>query len=83
MIINDKSETFIKAIVDNKSTNCSTIYYLTGNNGKIKIGHGMCSGAFLFHKGEQFEVSFQLIDQSGNSTLTTEKILFAMPTKPK
>ena len=43
------------------------IYYLTSKDGKIAVGHGMCSGAFALSKNGKYKVRFDLLDASGNS----------------
>lgn len=65
--INDASETLIKTEVMDLKTNESTIYYLTSKDGKIAVGHGMCSGAFALSKNGKYKVRFDLLDASGNS----------------
>lgn len=77
----DKSELFVRAIVKNKATGKITTYILSIENGSVKVGHGMCSGAFHFDNGDNFEVSFQLYDQSGNRSSMTSTIAFSKPTK--
>ena len=78
---NDKSELFVRANVKNKATGKITSYILSIENGSVKVGHGMCSGAFHFGNGDNFEVSFQLFDQSGNKSSLTSSIAFSKPTK--
>ena len=34
--------------------------------GLIEVGHSMCSGAFTFRSGIDYEVQFRLVDNSGN-----------------
>ncbi|MBV4357590.1 hypothetical protein [Pinibacter aurantiacus] len=75
----DKSELFARATVKNKTTGLSTTYILRIEDGLAKVGHGMCSGAFLFKDGENFEVTFQLFDQSGNVSAATQAISFTKP----
>ncbi|MDH7460131.1 hypothetical protein QEG73_02535 [Chitinophagaceae bacterium 26-R-25] len=75
----DKSELFAKATVQNKKTGFSTTYILRIEDGLAKVGHGMCSGPFLFKEGNNFEVTFQLFDQSGNVSTTTQAISFTKP----
>lgn len=75
----DKSEIFVRASVKNKATGQTTIYILNLENGVIKIGHGMCSGAFHFDNSNNFEVVFQLFDQSGNRSSLTKAISFNKP----
>jgi hypothetical protein len=76
----DTSELFAKTTVKNKATGKITTYILNIENGLVKVGHGMCSGAFHFDNGENFEITFQLIDQSGNKSLLTNIISFTKPT---
>lgn len=77
----DKSELFVRANVKNKATGKVTTYILDIENGFVKVGHGMCSGAFHFDNGDNFEVSFQLFDQSGNTSSLTKALAFTKPTK--
>jgi len=65
--INDTSETLVKTEVMDLKTEKSTIYYLTSKDGKLDIGHGMCSGAFSLRKKGKYKVRFDLMDASGNS----------------
>jgi hypothetical protein len=76
----DKSELFVKAVVQNKTSGLTTSYILSIENGVVKIGHGMCSGAFSFMIADKYEVSFQLFDQSGNTSKPTETLSFTEPT---
>lgn len=76
----DKSEFLIKTTVRNISTGKETTYYLKAEENLIAVGHGMCSGAFKFEDGENFEVEFSLFDASGNlSKSNGEKIKFKRP----
>ncbi len=65
--INDQSETLVKTEVMNLETKNSTTYYLISKDGKLDVGHGMCSGAFAFRKNGGYKVRFDLMDISGNS----------------
>lgn len=76
----DQSELFVKARVKNKSTGKVTDYIVNIVNGVVKIGHGMCSGPFHFDGSNSFEVSFQLYDQSGNTSEFTKTIPVEKPT---
>ncbi len=64
----DHSEYLVKTTVKNKSTGLETTYYLKPEEKVIEIGHGMCSGAFIFDGGTKFEIEFSLFDASGNLT---------------
>lgn len=76
----DSSDILIKTTVKSLKTLSETVYYLETENNEIKIGHGMCSGAFHFDKGNNYEVTFSLIDQSGNfSTQNSKPIRFSQP----
>jgi hypothetical protein len=78
--VEESSEYLIKTTVLNKKTQKSTSYYLKHNNGKIQIGHGMCSGAFVFND-DDYEVTFDLVDVAGNITRWDEQaISFTKPT---
>jgi hypothetical protein len=47
----------------------------------LRIGYGMCSGEFYFEDGEKYEISFSLMDASGNMTDSlTKRITFISPT---
>ena len=76
----DKSELFVRANVRNQVTGKVTTYILVIENGLTKVGHGMCSGAFRFDNGDNFEITFQLFDQSGNKSALTNTISFTRPT---
>lgn len=76
----DVSELFVRATVKNKSTGKITTYMLLLENGVVKIGRGMCAGAFGLGNSVKFEVIFQLYDQSGNKSSATAPILFSKPT---
>ena len=76
----DKSELFVRASVKNKTTGLTTTYILEIENALVKVGHGMCSGAFHFDNANNFDVTFQLFDQSGNKSNLTNSISFTKPT---
>jgi hypothetical protein len=75
----DKSELFVRASVKNKTTGKTTDYILEIKDGFVEIGHGMCSGAFHFDNGDNYEVTFCLFDQSGNKGGVTKAIGFTKP----
>lgn len=76
----DESETFVRARVKNITTGKTTEYILPVKDGVVKVGHGMCSGAFRLEDGDKYEVSFALIDQSGNQSSWTNAQGFQKPT---
>ena len=79
---NDKSDIIIRTTVKNLKTGKETTYYIEPDGDKIKVGHGMCSGAFDFDEGNNYEIEFSFMDSSGNITAWTGKrIKFSKPTK--
>jgi len=81
---NDQSPTLIYAKVFDKKNKTSSDYFLSSDNQKISLGHGMCSGEFSFDKEINYEVQFGLLDASGNENLTlTKPITFKRPTEKK
>lgn len=80
--VTDSSEVKVKTTVKNLTTETETTYYISANQGKIQIGHGMCSGPFKFEEGEKYEVEFALMDASGNMlNWERERIPFVSPTE--
>jgi len=81
--INEDSEALIKTKFTNLQTKESRVYYLRIKENKIEVGHGMCSGAFTFDedKNKKFEVSFALLDASGNESGYSSAIEFKNPFK--
>jgi hypothetical protein len=78
----DQSDIIIKTTVKNLETGKETTYYIEPDGDKIKVGHGMCSGAFDFDDSNNYEVDFSFMDASGNLTIWTgERIKFTKPTK--
>lgn len=77
----DQSEILIKTSVTSLSSNKTIVCYLKPNdNETLKVGREMCGGAFSFEDGEKFEVAFDLMDASGNSTTWSDhKIAFTKP----
>lgn len=60
-------EVLVRTSVTDTKTLKTTTYYLQPQKGLISIGHGMCAGAFKF-ESDHYEVSFDLMDTSGNIT---------------
>lgn len=77
----DRSELFVKASVKNLTTGKTTSYILNIIDGETKVGGGICeSDAFKLENSDQFEVVFQLMDESGNKSAVTLGIVFTKPT---
>lgn len=78
----DTADIIIKTTLKNLMTGKETTYFIEPNKDKIKIGHGMCSGAFDFDESENYEIEFSFMDASGNVTNWTDKrIQFTKPNK--
>jgi hypothetical protein len=55
-------------------------YFVKPDTTLLRIGHGMCSGEFDFEDGEEYKISFSLMDASGNRNDTLIKeIQFISP----
>ncbi|AFL97554.1 hypothetical protein ACQ1Q1_05395 [Ornithobacterium rhinotracheale] len=76
----DDSEIWVKTTVKNLDTGEVMQYYIKPFNGKLYVGHGMCSGAFNFGDSKQFSVVFSFMDSSGNvSDANIEPVIFENP----
>lgn len=65
-----------------KKNKTSSDYFITSEDNKISIGHGMCAGEFSFDDESNYEVQFGLMDASGNENLElTSPIHFSSPTE--
>ncbi len=73
------SEVWYKTEVIDLATNEKTIYYLREWDGKLQVGHGMCSGAFTFSEKGKYNVRFTPMNTDGKSLNTTEWITFESP----
>ncbi|MNJ91750.1 hypothetical protein D3C87_94040 [compost metagenome] len=80
MSLKENSDYLVKTIVKSIESGRETTYYISASKEQITIGHGMCSGAFAFSEGDSFEVKFQVMDASGNTSSETEWIAFTKPT---
>ncbi|MBK9981060.1 MAG: hypothetical protein IPP15_01315 [Saprospiraceae bacterium] len=80
----DQSEILIRTSVTSLSSNKTIVCYLRPDKNEVlKVGRGMCGGAFSFEDGEKFEVTFNIMDASGNiSLLNGNKIEFTKPIDP-
>ncbi len=71
--------TFARTTVKNLSTGKITTYLLPVKDGVISVGHGMCSGAFVFNEKDCYEVSFAPIDHAGKTSEATKALTFYPP----
>jgi hypothetical protein len=78
----DNSDVIVKTTVKNSKTGKETTYYIEPEEDKIKVGHGMCSGAFVFDDSKHYEVEFSFMDSAGNLTSWIgDRIMFTKPTE--
>ena len=79
--VSEGSEYLIRSTVKNLTTGNETSYYLEPEHGTLKIGYGMCSGAFDLAEGDEYEIELSIVDASGNATAWAgDGIKFAKPT---
>lgn len=79
MSLKETGDYVVKTTVKSKESGKETTYYIGSSENHLSIGHGMCSGAFTFHEGDQYEVKFRIMDASGNLSEETEWIAFTKP----
>jgi len=78
--VKDNSEIIIKTVVKNIKSGIETTYCIVHQNKQIEVGHGMCSGAFIYGEGNEYEVAFSFMDASGNITAWQgDRIKFTKP----
>ncbi|MCO4292173.1 hypothetical protein NF867_04775 [Solitalea sp. MAHUQ-68] len=70
--IEESSEYLIKTSLVNTKTGKATTFYLLPVNHQIRIGHNECYGEFVFGEMDDCEVTFALVDESGNITAWDE-----------
>lgn len=75
----EDSEYYVRIRVQGQSSGMKTEFILKPEEGMIKVGHGMCSGAIFFKNNRKYTISFQLMDQSGNISPFTRTITFTSP----
>lgn len=74
-----ESEIWYKTEFVNLTTNESNIYYLKDIEGKLRVGHGMCSGAFSYPNNGKYKVRFTPMTPDGFSFPTTDWMTFKRP----
>lgn len=80
----DRSPMLVKAIVKNNSTGRMDTCYLKLRFGELELGHHMCWGEFRFDDEsgsgkDKYEVTFWLIDESGNTSIASNNTQFVQP----
>lgn len=80
--LQSQSQVLIRTTLSNTQTGLTITYFLRAEEGQLKVGHSMCSGAFVVRDGNIYEVTFDLWDASSKiTTWTGEGIVFAGPAK--
>lgn len=83
----DELDVIVKTTVVALKTGKQATYYLEPyghNKDFIRVGYDMCSGAFGFEEGEEYEVEFSFMDASGNMTVWEgDRIKFTKPDPEK
>lgn len=74
-----KSEVWYKTELVDLNTNNKKVYYIKERNGKLNVGHGMCSGAFIYNGKGKYNVRFTPMNTDGKSLKTTDWITFKSP----
>ena len=74
-----ESEIWFKTEVVDLGTNDKKIYYIKEWNGKLNVGHGMCSGAFIYNNKGKYKVRFTPMNTDGKSLKTTDWKTFESP----
>ena len=72
-------EIWYKTEVIELETNTKTVFYIKEENGKLHVGHDMCSGAFTFKNKGTYQVRFTPMNIDGQSLKTTDWISFVSP----
>lgn len=78
VVLSDTACRLIKASVKSTISGEVTEYILPIENGVVKIGHGMCSGAFSFEE-EHYAIVFSLLDPEGKESGKSGTIRFTAP----
>ncbi|MNJ83207.1 hypothetical protein D3C87_06220 [compost metagenome] len=67
MTIKDESAVLVQTIVRHLESGKVSEYYLHPDSNSVFVGYGMCRGEFDMIPGDRYSVSFNLVDESGNS----------------
>lgn len=72
-------EIWYKTEVVDLSTNDKKVFYIKEWNGKLNVGHEMCSGAFTYKNKGKYKVRFTPMNTDGKSLKTTDWTTFESP----
>ena len=70
---------YVKTYLKDIGAGTETVYIVPVDKGTITIGHGMCSGGFVFKGCNPYHISFSLVDLRGNEGPKTEPVLLIPP----
>ena len=76
---NFSKEVWYKTEVMNLSNNETHLYYIKEFEGKLKVGHEMCAGAFSYDRSSDYKVRFTPMNIDGKATKTTSWFKFKNP----
>ncbi|CAM1370773.1 hypothetical protein [Tenacibaculum xiamenense] len=74
-----ESEVWYKTEVVDLSDNSKKVFYIKEWNGRLNVGHGMCSGAFTYRNKGKYKVRFTPMNTDGKSLKTTQWKTFKSP----
>jgi len=75
----ENKENYVRTFVKNLTTGKTTAFILAVEDNMIKVGHGMCAGAFTFDPENLYEIAFRLEDHSGNYSQQTAAVILKQP----
>lgn len=76
---NTKNETWYHTEVVHLETNQKTTYIIKEWNNHLNVGHGMCSGAFIFNQKGKYKVRFTPMTTDGKMNQKTKWFTFKNP----
>jgi hypothetical protein len=74
-----ESEIWYRTEFVDLNTNKKKVFYIKEWNGKLNVGHGMCSGAFTYSNKGTYKVRFTPMNIDGKSLKTTDWKSFESP----
>ncbi len=75
-----KEEIWCKTELIDKETNVKTVFYISAEKDKIRVGNDMCSGAFNFVPKRKYKVRFTPMNTDGKVLKTTKWFHFTAHT---
>lgn len=78
--VKDSSVVFARTTVTNETTGVKSTGYIPIVNSEISVGHGMCTGLFVFPDEGKYTLTVSYMDASGNTTAQQQEVVFTRPT---